>query len=424
MGARIVPDAALNRRLIVWIALLASVTIWAASPSGGSPLFVVGTVSVFANDLIVAAALVMGSGELLRAAGSPKKSLARLVSRIVIAYLLYQFLLVIPVAMWIGKEPLTTVIRTMSPRFYWMLFPLFLTLFRDARMRRIASIAAIVAVVALTIWGAYLAATGGGGFYADTGEGVRYRIFGALAPPLFAWPLGLAVSGTLPLLASLALGALAVIGQTLTGFRSGLIAYGLATVTGLWASKRLSRLAVWLVPAGLIGAVVYLLWNPAASAVYGYTLNHLFDLGSRNAVDRFTRWGLAWQFFQTHPFNDFVWSWHRYLINLSQGLGYEPHNFVLEIATTEGIAGLVFYTSIVAAVVVTAWRRMRDDGEIRAVGCFLIAYLVFSAVNANWYAYSSMPVFVSAVAALAALAGAKVGDATLPIGSETRPASG
>jgi hypothetical protein len=395
-------EAALNRRLALFVALIVSVTFWIASPVRDDPLFALGSVNVFANDLIVAAAFAMGGRELLRSAGARERSLARLLSRMLIAYFAYELLLVVPVALWIGKAALPTIIRSMSTRFYWILFPALLPLFRDARMRRKASMVVLAAAAGLAVWGVYLALTGSGGlgFYADQGESGRFRILGALAPPLFAWPLAVAASGVAAIGATVGLGALAVVGQTITGFRSGLIAFGAAGIAGLAASRRLSTIAAWLLPAALAGLVGYLLWSSTASAVYGYTLEHLLDFGSVNAVDRFTRWGLAWEFFRANPFNDFVWSWHRYLVNLASG--YEPHNFALEIATTEGVAGLVFYGVMIAAAARTAWRHFLGDAEARAIACFLLAYVMFSAVNANWYAYSSMPLFVAGIAALAA----------------------
>jgi len=396
-------DASLNRRLWLFVALVVSVTVWIASPAREDLYLSIGSVNVFFNDLIVLAALAMGGRELLRTAGAPERSLARLLSRLVIGYLAYELLLVIPVALWIGKATLPSIIRAMGTRFYWILFPALLPLFRDARMRRKASKVVLVAAAGLAVWGVYLALTGSGGlgFYADQGESGRFRILGALAPPLFCWPLAAAASGVAASGVSLGLGVLAVIGQTITGFRSGLIAFGTAGLAGLVGSRRLSKVAVWLLPAALVGIVGYLLWSSTASAVYGYTLEHLLDFGSTNAVDRFTRWGLAWQFFQANPFNDFVWSWHRYLVNLASG--YEPHNFVLEIATTEGVAGLAFYGTVIAAAARTIWSTFRGDAEARAIACFLIAYLLFSGLNANWYAYSSMPLFIAGVAALAAL---------------------
>jgi hypothetical protein len=292
------------------------------------------------------------------------------------------------------------VIRTMSVRFYWILFPALLPLFRDTRMRRLAGLALLAAAVGLSVWGVYLALTGGGHFYTDGGEGIRYRIFGALAPPLFAWPLALAASGVFGTFGSIALGGLTVLDQTLTGFRSGILAYGLAGLTGLLTSRRLSRVATWVLPAALLVAVVLLMWSSTTNAIYGYTLNHLFDLGSTNAVDRMTRWGLASDFIRAHPFNDYVWSWQRYLLQLN--LGYEPHDFILEIGTTEGIAGFAFYGVLIVTVASAAWKRIWDDAETRAVTCFLLAYVVFSGLNANWYSYSSMPLMIAAVTAVVA----------------------
>lgn len=392
-------EVSLRRRHWLWIALIVSVMVWITLPVKDEPLLSFGSISVFADDLILAVGLVVGIGDLLRVAGESEPSVARLLCRILVAYLLYEAFVVFPIGLWLAKVGPASIVRAMSTRFFWAFFPLLVTLFRDPERRRAASTVALAAGGVLLLWGVYLAITGGGGFYTEVGEGVRYRIFGATAPPLLFWPLAVAAAGVLTAPASAGLAGMALLGQTLTGFRSGLIALGLAGVSGLTTSKRLHKAVLWTLPVLALGAIVFLLFNAQITAMYSYVLSHLLDFQSTNALDRFERWGLAWDYFRAHPFNDYAWSWRRYLVTLE--LGYEPHNFILEIATTEGIAGLAFYGTLLVLAVRAFWKRIWTDGEVRAIACFLIAYVFFCTLNATWYAYSSLPLFIAALAALA-----------------------
>jgi O-antigen ligase len=147
--------------------------------------------------------------------------------------------------------------------------------------------------------------------------------------------------------------------------------------------------------------VFYLVWGSSAGSAFGYTCSHLLDLGSSTTTDRFMRWGLAWNFFKAHPFSDYVWVWSRYLVRLVDS--YEPHNFFFEIATTEAIAGLAFYAVMLVAVARKALLGIWRDPETRALSCFLIAYVLFSTGNTNWYSYTTMPLLVAAVAGMAAI---------------------
>lgn len=391
-----------KRRMLLFLALVVAATVSMALPTQDGPprpLLAVGPIEIFSFDLLVLGAVLLGAGVLLRTAGDATPSLSRFTSRLLLAYLLYQLLVVMPVALWMGEAPPTAVVRGVGVRFDWILFPALLVLFRDGRMRRAASWLVVAAAAVLALWGAYLAATGGGGFYADDG-GVRYRILTAIAPPLFLWPLALAVSGAMRGWGALALVALALVGQTLTGFRSALVAGLGAAFVGLLTSKRWSNALVWTIPGALVVLILMLLWGDAIRGAYGYILAHLLDLGSSNAVDRLYRWQLASDFIRAKPFNDYVWSWQRYLVHLTRS--YEPHNFVLEIGTNEGIVGLAFYATLFVALARTAWKPIWADAETRALSCFMVAYLVFAAGNTTWYQDANMPLLVAAVAGLVA----------------------
>jgi hypothetical protein len=168
-------------------------------------------------------------------------------------------------------------------------------------------------------------------------------------------------------------------------------------------SGQIRRLLSWVVPVGLIAIVVWLLWGQQASGVFGYTFSHLLDVGAGNGAERLMRWRRAWDFFTSRPFNDYVWSWRFYLVYMRDPV--QPHNFALAIAVFEGVAGLIFYGSMLTTSLRGVWNWGRKDAEVRALIGYLIAYLVFSFQNADWYLPTNIALFVAAVAGLAARVG-------------------
>jgi len=389
---------ALTRRLMLWTAFVAFCTLGMAYlPLADTKIPVIGRITYF--QAMIVAAGVLGTGTLLRFAGDPEPSGTRTLCRILIAYLAVEVLLVVPVALWIGTASLNTIVGAVFVRFCWLLLPVVLAVCADGRARAIAGTVVVVAAACLALWGLYLAATGGGGFYLDGGE-MRFRILYGGATLLFAWPFAVALSGATRRRYVIPLLAVSLVGLTLTNHRSGLIAFAIAGLACLVMSGRLRRLLPWLVPTALIVLVAALVWGEQFGSVFSYTLSRLLDVSSGNGADRLMRWRLAWELFVDRPFNDYVWSWRYYLINLAQP--YQPHNFALEIAVTEGVVGLAFYGSVLWVALRDAWHWGRSDAESRALIGFLVAYLLFSFANANWYLPVSIPLLVGAVGALVA----------------------
>lgn len=402
-------DKALDRRQALWVLIVAFCTIG----MGYLPfayLTFMGHVTYFYLILLVVGAA--GSVTLLRVAGAPERSRARTVSRILISYLLFELLAVIPVAVWLGTTTVNQVLGAVSVRFTWLLFPVMLVVCGNDRTRRIAGIIVVAAAACLAAWAAVSALTGGGGYYVEEGV-VRWRALalGGGGLVLFAWPCVLAASRAVPNKYVAPLLGISAVGLALTNSRSGFIAFAVAGVACVALSGQIRKLIVWAVPAALAAVVVALLGT--ASGPFGYTLSHLFDITSGNGADRLMRWRLAWNFFVAHPINDYVWTWRYYLVYVSDL--YQPHNFALEVAITEGLAGLIFYGSVLTTPLRRAWKWVRLDPQARALVGYLIAYLVFSFQNADWYLPVTMPLLVAAVAGLVArLDQLDIAEAALP----------
>jgi hypothetical protein len=390
---------AVSRRMALWAAFVAICAV--AMAGGGVPpelALDMGSFRVTPYDLLLAFAFAFSLGDMFHALVDRKPSVTRTMARILAAYVLYLTLVLTPIGMWLGLS-VVHVIHGMTVRFAWLLVPTVWALCRNERTMRAAGLIPVIAAAALAVWGLYSAATGGAGFYYEAGD-LRFRVLWGGATLLFAWPFVLAVSGASSRRLTPWLAGMSLVGLALTNHRSGVIAFGLVTVFALVASGRWRRLIVWVVPAALVAIIVALSAEQQLTRVFGYTMGSLLDLSSGNAVDRLARWELAWQAFASHPLTDYLWSGSYYLVYVKDA--YPPHNFILEIAVTEGLAGLAFYGSVLWISLRAGWGWVRHDAVVRALVAYVIAYLTFSFANATLYQPATAPLLVAAVAAIAA----------------------
>ena len=379
--------------MVVWAAFVIFCAAGMAYPQ--LPYIKFGSITYF--EVLLVPAGLLGVGPLIRIAGARERSGARTMCRLLIAYFGFELLVVIPVAMAPGTVKLTVVLSELAVRFTWLLFPMMLALCSDDRARHRAGTVAVVAAAGLIVWGVYLAATGGGGYYLELGE-LRYRVMYGGSLMLFAWPLVLALSRDVKRRSTVPLIGILLVGLVLTNMRSGYIACAIGSLICLVSSRQVRRVVPWIVPAILVGVIVVLLWGQQASDALGYTLSHLLDLSSGTGADRTARDVLAWNFFTRYPFNDFVWSWRYYLVYLQNPYG--PHNFIAGIAVTEGVAGLAFYAAAVILPFRNAWHWIWRDAEARVLSGYLVLYLVFQSANGGWYAPVNLILFIAAAAAL------------------------
>jgi len=391
-------SGALSRRLVMWTVFVVFCTlgmVYTELPWTKIP--VVGTVTYFEVLLLMAGSL--GALPLLRYAGVAERSGTRTMCRILIAYLAFELLAVIPVAVWLGTAKMTVILSELAVRFAWFLFPVVLAIGADEKSRGVAGTIVAIAAACLAVWGVYSAATGGGGYYLESGD-LRYRVLYGGALVLFAWPFVLALSRDISRRSTIPLLAISLVGLVLTNMRSGYIAFAVAGFACLVMSQQVRRVVPWIVPAALIAVVVGLLWGQQASEALGYTISHLLDFSSGNGADRVARNALAWDFFARYPFNDWVWSWRYYLVYVHDTYG--PHNFLLNVAVTEGIAGLTFYGSMLTVALHSAWKWGKRDAVARALAGYLLFYLIFALGNATWYVPVDIALFIAATAGLMA----------------------
>lgn len=396
-----VTNGHLRSRTALWISFVAFCAGSMAYPALDLiPFATVGGLTIYYYEAALVGAFAFGAWTLLRWATASEPSTTRGVSRLLLAYLCYEVLVVIPVALWLGTGTPFAILRTMAVRFTWLLLPVVYALCRDERTRRLAGAIPVFAAVCLAVWGLFVLASNGGGYYVEAGE-VRFRALFGGATLFFAWPLVLAAAGAVSRRWQLPLAGVALLGLALTNHRSGWIALAIGGAVSLAWSGRVRKVFDWLVPIAVVGGAIALVWGAEIGRLFEYTVTRLLDFTSGNGADRLLRWRSAWDFFLARPFSDFAWSWRYVIVDRNPAA---PHNMPLEIAVTEGIVGLVFYATLLGTAFRRAHARVKSDDEARALLGYLVTFLVFLLANANMYLNSSFALMVGVVAAIVAKA--------------------
>jgi hypothetical protein len=368
------------------------------------------TVGVY--DVLVGLILIPALWAAIMILGAPHEHPAgvRMIMLLVIAYVVYQSVVVIPVAIAIGQAPIPWILRQVVSRYAILLVPLVYRAALDLRVERLVRVLPRFASLLLVLWGGYVLAVGQAGYYTEGGD-TRFRVLWGGSVLLFMWVFAdMLVSR--PSRGLIFWSAVSLTGLVLANHRSGYLMAGVAVLLAILVLRRMSRgVARSLVAAVSVG-VVALLTPGVGSGAFYYVVARFLDATSGNGADRLMRWGLAVQFFVSRPFNDFVWSQRYYLVDLYAN--YPPHSFVLEIATIEGITGLLFFAVFLGAVVTIGFRNARRARVVAHMTIYVTSYLVFCLLNTNFYSTVNNALLMSGIGLL--LAGAARAPETLADG--------
>jgi len=236
------------------------------------------------------------------------------------------------------------------------------------------------AVLAVWVLGRYLI-SGGQGYY-ESGI-FRLRTVWGGATFLFAWLVLTSLFYWPVRLWRLGLAMLGLAGLVLSNHRSAILGVGAALIVQLLALKGVTRRALLaLVAVGTVALIVFLA-APSVRENVTYSLSTMFNpTADQTAADRVTHSAAAFDYFQQHPFGDFVWNQRYYLVNLGPENNFPPHNFVIQLLVTQGVIASLLYFAIIGVSALIAWRNRRD--RLSAV---MLAYLTFYVVmclfNAN-----------------------------------------
>ena len=320
----------------------------------------------------------------------------RAVLRLTGAYLLYQLVIVIPVAVgWYGIGP-TEAYRSLLPRLALALIPFFYYVgLRYVKPEHLVFLVNLAAL-GLLLYALYRYAFIGPQGSLEAGE-FRLRTLWGGASLLFGW---LAVGGlilqTRPLYAY-CMGLAGLLGIVVVNHRSGYVALGFAVVSYIILSRGVSKRLIAIAVAAIIGGVLLAAASPVVRDSAAYSLTTMFNArADKNTMDRVERSTLAWDFVKEYPLGDYTWNQEYYLADLGDD-AFGPHNWVINALDTQGwvSAGLLF--ALVACVMVAGWVARRDRIGL-SMTVYLVFYLAFCLFNRNFESLENISMFAIAVA--------------------------
>jgi len=324
-------------------------------------------------------------------------SVNRAVLRLTGAYLLYQLVVVIPVAMFqYGVGP-SEAYKLVTARLALVLIPFFyyvgLRYLTPERLVLLVNAAAL----ALLLYGLYRFVFIGSQGSWENGE-FRLRVLWGGSTLLFGW---LAITGLIlqvrPLYAY-CMGLAGLLGIVIENHRSGYLALVFAAVFYVILSRRISKRLVAISAAALICGVLLAAASPVIRESAAYSLTTMFNAHADvNAQDRVERSALAWDYVQVHPLGDYVWNRTYYLVDMGAA-AFGPHNWVIYALDTQGwvSAGLLF--ALVAVIMAAGWTVRRHSRLGLAMTVYLVFYLAFCLFNGNFESLENISLFAIAVA--------------------------
>jgi hypothetical protein len=321
----------------------------------------------------------------------------RFVLRLTGIYVLYQALIVVPIAVvFYGVGP-GDAYYGVDARLALLLVPFFYYVgLRYIDADRLIQLVNIMAS-ALLLYAVYRYVFIGPQGEWDGGE-FRLRVLWGGSTLLFGW---LALTGLFLQprgFRAYALGLAGVLGIALVNHRSGYVALILALACQLLLSRRLTKrvvyIAIHIVLAGLLLATASPTFRESAS----YSLTTLFNAHADvTAQDRVQRSALAWDYVRVHPLGDYVWMQRYYLVDLGKQ-GFEPHNFVIQVLDKQGaISGGILFV-LIAATLWIGWKNRRASRVSTVMTSYLVFYLVFCLFNTNFDAVENATLFAIGVA--------------------------
>ena len=313
------------------------------------------------------------------------------------AYVLYQVVVVLPVAVLLYDVGPGRAYGGLTARLGLLLVPFFyfvgLRHMKPEKMIALANAAALGLLLYALHRYAFVGVVGSwdGGVY-------RLRVLWGGSTLLFGW---LAITGiflekSAP--RAYALGMAGLLGIVLVNHRSGYLAMGLALAAYVLLSRGITRRVVAVAVAALVGGILVASVSPTIKESAAYSLTTMLNARSdANAWDRVERSQLAWDYVRVHPLGDYVWTGKYYLVNLGKE-GFEPHNFVIGALDKQGwvSAGLLF--ALIAVVLWVGWTTRRRSRLGRVMTMYLVFYLGFCLFNTNFETTENVALFALAVA--------------------------
>jgi hypothetical protein len=334
---------------------------------------------------------------LVRHRTAPLTPVTRLAVYVVVAYAVYQILVVLPIMVVLsGYSPLGAF-YALRPRLSMILVVFFALLVTRRWSGDVVSRILEWAALALVVVAAWRFLTGAQ-VEVEFATG-RFRVMWGGSTLLFGW---LVISRFLkerlrPRDVMMTVAGLA--GIVLVNHRSAYIALAVALLAYVFARKRHAVRTIGIMAGVVIlGVVVVLTFLPDVQESLNYSFHTLVNpQADANTIDRVEKTRLSFQTFAKYPFGDIMWrSSGYYLVDLGAS-EWTPHNFVAQLLAGEGVVGFLAWITLILASLAVAFRNARRDSRSATLGAYLLFYLVFCLFNTNFYADENIVLLASAM---------------------------
>lgn len=359
--------------------------------------------NVYSEDVLLAAAVV--GAALLRNA-KPLR-LRNKANTFVLAatgtYVIYQLVVVVPIAVSFFNVSPGSAVRGVA----WRLGAALIFLFYVVATRYVAPLTLVRlfafagSVVALYVVARYVIS--GPAAHIEYGV-VRVREIWGGATLQFGWCIFAALLVRHAWRMGWAIVALNVVALTMTNHRSGYLALGAAAIVGAFSRVKVRRRMVTIATPILVALAIGLAMSPVLGSSTLYSLATMTNPNADpNAQDRIIKSEMGIAYFAHHPLGDYVWSHEYYLAGAaSPSSDWEPHNFVVQLLSEQGLIATVLFLTIMAGALAVAWRNRRQDDISNAMLAFMVFYLTFVLFNTEYLAPQSAPYLWLAVAIILA----------------------
>jgi O-antigen ligase len=348
------------------------------------------------DALLVGAIAAYFYSESLRPQTDPNPD-NRAVLRLTSVYVLYQIVVVMPIAALVFGVHLGDAYSYLDARFALALIPFVYTVgLRYLSPERIIDLVNIAAL-ALLLYALYRYTFIGPQGEWDEGE-FRLRVLWGGSSLLFGWLVFTGLFLSTRGFRAYVMGLAGILGIALVNHRSAYVALIFALLAQLVMSRRVTKRIIALVIAAILLGVFVGTVSPTFRESATYSLRTMFNpQADVTARDRVERSSLAWDYVQEHPLGDYVWNHRYYLVDLGTE-GFAPHNFIIATLDTQGWISACLVFALIACILWIGWKNRGRSRLSTAMTSYLVFYLTFCLFNTTWDSVENITLFVFAVA--------------------------
>lgn len=311
-----------------------------------------------------------------------EKGINKIILQTLLFYFIYQIVIVAPLTLieYPNEFTIKNLVRGIINRSYFIIIP-FLYWYVYDKFTSVEKIFKYLLITSLILFynALYIYITGEGIEFTPTGQ---IRSAQAFMPPAFVF---------LIIIYSTTFGAkknnlifilIGILGIIFSAYRSALLALGIILILSFIFGrdyKNIIKTSLLFSLGIFILSQYQFIWEQFIGR-FSYT----FDAKETTAADRLLNWAASFNYFLKNPLNGSLLTNQYYESGYGAVVWYSPHNFIIEILSTQGIVGLFFHSIILYYVIKIGYRNLSDK-VTSIMFYYLVFYLIFSFLNATYF---------------------------------------